>query len=340
MNLFTSINEGLKTVNRNYQLLIIHFLFIFVSFFGLFFILSIPLGILFVVFGIDLTDILRGSFIEIVISSLSLMKKFLLFALVFLVSLFIYLLFVFGLWVYVFSGTLGTIGDYLNDGKYFNFKSFHLYGKKFFWKVAKFAIFVGVLFLVLFFLFALISDISAQFINFLERFNHALAVFFNVFLFLGLFLSGIFLFILWITYSLIGFYGIYFKEASAIETIKEAKRFIYNHSSSVGRAALLFVVYILMGGAILSLGSLIAIIPHVGPILAAVYQFITQLAHIYITLLIFSAFFAYYLRIEKQSQPPIESTDTFSQEAPVQEQAPQVQGPAAEPQNQNPSESV
>lgn len=134
MNFFTCINDGLKTVHKNYQLLFIHFSFLFISFFGLFFILSIPLGILFVIFGIDLTDILKGSFIEILLSSINIMKKFLIFAIIFIISLVIYVILIVSLWIYIFSGTIGVMCQYLQEGKVFNLKSFHKYGKRFFWK--------------------------------------------------------------------------------------------------------------------------------------------------------------------------------------------------------------
>lgn len=322
MNFFTCINEGLKTVHRNYQLLFIHFSFLFVSFFGLFFILSIPLGILFVIFGIDLTDILKGSFIEILLSSINIMKKFLIFAIIFLISLVIYVIFIVSLWVYIFSGTIGIMYQYLKEGKVFNLKSFHKYGKKFFWKTGFFALFSVLIFICLTFIFGFISEISSKIVNFLNHYSHTLSVFLNVFIYLSILLTGIIAFILWITYTLFGFFGIFIKNLTVGETIKETRKLIISYPQSIGRAALLFVIYILTGGLILSFGSLLAIIPHIGTILVAAYQFITQFAHIYISMVVFAAFLSYYMRLDTFVAKPEPEQALLPEEAQQQSQNP------------------
>lgn len=326
MNFFTCINDGLKTVHKNYQLLFIHFLFLFVSFFGLFFILSIPLGILFVIFGIDLTDILKGSFIEILLSSINIMKKFLIFAIIFIISLLIYAILIVSLWVYIFSGTIGVMCQYLQEGKVFNLKNFHKYGKKFFWKTGFFALFSVLIFICLTFIFGFISEISSKIVNFLNHYSHTLSVFFNVFIYLSMLLTGIMVFILWITSTLFGFFGIFIKNLTVRETIKESRKLIISYPQSLGRAALLFVIYILTGGLILSFASLLAIIPHIGTILLAAYQFITQFAHVYISMVVFAAFLSYYIKLDASvSKPepaqflPLEEAQQQSQNPPPSE---------------------
>lgn len=325
MNFFTCINDALKTVHKNYQLLIIHFSFIFISFFALFFILSIPLGILFVGFGIDFTDILKGSFIDILLSSISIMKKFLIFAIVFIITLLIYVIFIVSLWVYIFSGTIGIMCQYLQDRIVFNFRAFHNYGKKFFWKVAFFALFVGIIFICLTFLFGFINEITSKIVDFLSYYSHALSVFFSVFLYLTILLAGITAFIIWITYTLFGFFGIFIKNLTVKETIKETARLMILYPQSIGRAALLFVVYILTGGIILYFGSLLAIIPHIGTILVAIYQFIIQFAHVYISLVVFAAFLCYYIMLishinsEPEQAPLPQDNQQQSQNPPPSE---------------------
>jgi len=310
LNLFSAINEGLKTVHKNYQLLFIHFAFLFIAFFGVFFFLGIPLGIFFVIFGVDLTDILKGSFIEIVISSINLFKKFLIFAIFFLLSLLIYIFFVAGLWVYIFSGTLGIIYQYLSKGLTFNFKEFHQYGKKFFWKVGFYSIFSTLLLIMFTFIYSLISNINNSFIEFLRQYSHSVSVFFSVFMYLTILLAALVTFIVLISFILFGYYGIVGRNLKILETIKESKELILKNPNCIIKAFLLFIIYILTGGFILFLGFPLAIIPKVGTILAALYQFITQFAHIYITMVLFSTFFAYYLHIREIFQGAIEGSDT------------------------------
>ncbi|HQA03932.1 MAG TPA: hypothetical protein PKZ17_04230 [Thermodesulfovibrio thiophilus] len=319
MNLFTCINDALKTVHKNYQLLFIHFLFLFFTFFGLFLILSIPLGILFVVFGIDMTDILKGSFIEIFLSSINLIKKFLIFAIIFMFCLFVYVIFIISLWIYIFSGTIGIMCQYLQKGIIFNFKDFNKYGKKFFWKVAFFALFSALVFILLTVLFGFISEISSKIVMFLNHYSHAISVFFSVFIYLCILLAGITTFILWITYTLFGFYGLFIKNFTVKDSIKENLKFIITYPQCIGKATLLFIIYILTGGIILSFSSLLAIIPNIGTFLVAVYQFIIQLAHVYISMVVFAAFLSYYIRqvafsVEASQQEPVLSSEDNQQQ--------------------------
>ncbi|GAQ94781.1 hypothetical protein TAGGR_1967 [Thermodesulfovibrio aggregans] len=325
MNFFTCINDALKTVHKNFQLPLIHFAYLFISFFGLFFILSIPLGILFVIFGIDLTDILKGSFIEIFLSSVHLMKKFLIFVIIFIVTLLVYVLLIVSLWIYIFGGTIGIMYQFLKENVTFNFKDFHQYGKKYFWKVAFFATFSFLIFICLTLIFGFVSEINSKIVNFLSSFSHSVSVFFNIFIYLSALLVGILAFLIWITFTLFGFFGIFVKNFTVKDTIKETKKLIVLYPQSIGRAALLFLTYILAGGVILSLSSLLAIIPHLGPILVAVYQFITQFANIYISMIVFAAFLSYYIRLvshkdsEQEQAPPSEEVQQQHQNLPPSE---------------------
>lgn len=325
MNFFNCINDALKTVHKNYQLLLIHFAFLFISFFGLFFILSIPLGILFVIFGIDLTDILKGSFIEIFLSSINIMKKFLIFAIIFILTLFLYVILIISLWIYIFSGTVGIMYQYLKEKITFNLKDFHQYGKRYFWKVGFFAMFSAFIFVCLTLLFGLVSEISSKIVNFLSYWSHAVSLFFNVFIYLSILLAGIIVFLLWITFTLFGFFGIFIKNFTIKETIKETRKLIILYPKSIGMAALLFGIYILAGGVILSFSSLLAIIPHIGAVLVAAYQFIIQFAHIYISMIVFAAFLSYYTKLvyhkdsEPEQVPPSQEVQQQEQSLPPSE---------------------
>jgi len=82
---------------------------------------------------------------------------------------------------------------------------------------------------------------------------------------------------------------------------------------------LLFIIYILTGGIILSFSSLLAIIPNIGTFLVAVYQFIIQLAHVYISMVVFAAFLSYYIRqvafsVEASQQEPALSSEDNQQQ--------------------------
>jgi len=204
-------------------------------------------------------------------------------------------------------------------GIIFNFKDFNKYGKKFFWKVAFFALFSALVFIFLTVLFGFISEISSKIVMFLNHYSHAISVFFSVFIYLCILLAGITTFILWITYTLFGFYGLFIKNFTVKDSIKENLKFIITYPQCIGKAALLFIIYILTGGIILSFSSLLAIIPNIGTFLVAVYQFIIQLAHVYISMVVFAAFLSYYIRqvafsVEASQQEPALSSEDNQQQ--------------------------
>ncbi|WP_460176500.1 hypothetical protein [Thermodesulfovibrio hydrogeniphilus] len=293
--------------------------------------LGVPLGIFFVVFSVDLTDILKGSFLEILISSVSLLKKFFIFAIIILLSLILYILSLIAFWIYIFAGTLGIMNAYLQEGSIFSLKDFSKYGRKFFWKVGLFSLFSGLVFLLCASLLVMLGELNSYFIQIIEQYSHAFSTFINVFIYLVILTASILSFLVWITYTLFGLFGFFVKDFSLKEAIVETKRFIVAYPQSIGRAGLLFVIYILTGGFLLSLGSLFAILPHIGTALAAVYQFFVQFAQIYISLVVLAAFMSYYIRLNK---------DISSQQVPEQEQI--LQKTEAQPQEQNlpPSEPV
>ncbi len=289
------------------------------------------MGIFFVIFSVDLTDILKGSFFEILLSSVSLLKKFFVFALILLLSFVIYILSLIAFWIYIFSGTLGIMSMYLKEETVFSFRDFHKYGKRFFWKVGIFSLFAGLIFFLFTSLLFILGELNSYFIQIIEQYSHIFSTFIKVFIYLIIFTTSILSFLAWITYTLFGLFGILLKEFSLKEAILETKRFIFAYPQSLGRAGLLFVIYILTGGFLLSLGSLLAILPHIGTFLAAVYQFFVQFAQIYISLVVLAAFMSYYIRLNK---------DILAQEVSVQEQIPQQTEAQPQAQNLPPSEPV
>ncbi len=264
------------------------------------------------------------------------MKKFLLFAIFFLLTIVIYLIAVVFSWIYIFAGTLGIMNSFMQSGELFRLKNFHLYGKKYFWKTGLFSAFAAMIFLLLGLIFVLIGEFTYSLVEFMENYSHALATFLNVFFYLSILLLSLISFLLWITYTLFGCYGIFVKNYSLKEAIVEAKRTILNHPQSIGRAGLLFVTYILTGGVLLSIGSLLAIIPHVGALLAVVYQFLIQFAHIYISLVVVAAFLSYYIHMDRE----LNQKNISDEEVPQPAQSPHQEESLPEAENSPPSTQV
>lgn len=226
--------------------------------------------------------------------------------------------------------------QYLSEGILFRFREFHKYGKKFFWRVAAYSIFSLLVLSIFVLIIGIIGDLSGYIINTLKKYSHTISVFFNVFFYLSIMLLVVSAFILWISFTLFGYYGIVHKNLSFWETIKDSKRLIIKYPQCLSRALILFVIYILTGGFILSLGSLFAILPDIGTILAAVYQFLNQFAQIYITMVIFATFFAYYLGLQRTYQEAMQEMNTFSQEAPQPVESPPLEDNSQKPENHNP----
>ncbi|MFN3480458.1 MAG: hypothetical protein ACK415_08735, partial [Thermodesulfovibrionales bacterium] len=104
MTYIDSIKEGFRVINRNWQLVLIQVGAMFVSLFGFFIFIGIPLAIAFIIFGIDLTDLSKpDEIVNLFRRPSDFLSRYLGLAILLFTSLLIYIISIFVIGVFVFG---------------------------------------------------------------------------------------------------------------------------------------------------------------------------------------------------------------------------------------------
>jgi hypothetical protein len=321
-NLFV-LKEGINTVHKNWQLLIIQFLSLFLSCISFFVIVGIPVVFAFVILGIDLTEVLRyKDIIEALRGTTGLFHKYFGMAIVILLSLFLYLFFVLTLWIFVLGGTIGVLRRSILDINYkLNFKSFYLEGKSFFIPVFFFTNIIGIIFIICAFILGFLGGAASNMIESAKGQEFALSIFLGIFFSLLILSVGVLLIIFILSVTVYGMAYLSFNPSkNPFHIIKETLKYIYEHPSSLGFYAILLVGYVVVGFLVILIASPVVLIPVVGPFLSVPFQIFTYAVQVYVGLIILSAAFHYYKRTGFCSTDFYSSgrSDIFPEEGKVQ----------------------
>ncbi len=314
MSYISIIKEGISTVHKNWQLIIVQFVSMVLSFMGFFVIVGIPIAIAFIMFGLDLTEILRLKDLASAFKgSAELLQKYFAMAIIIILSLLLYIAFIVILWVFTISGTMGILkNDILNTGIRFSMKTFFAEGRSFFFPAFFFSALIGAVFILLAFMLGLLGGGASAIIEMAKTQEAALALFLGVFFSLLILSVGIFLIIVTLSITTYGIAYLAFNRSKSLETFTETVKYLYSKPSSVGFYAVLLLGYMAVGFLVILIGSPLAFIPIIGPILALPYQLITYAIQGYLSLVMLSSVFHYYHKTEYPSPLPesIEGSDT------------------------------
>jgi hypothetical protein len=314
MSYISTIKEGIHTVHKNWQLIIVQFTSMLLSCISFFTIVGMPIAIAFIMFGLDLTEILRLKDLASAFKgSAELLSKYFAMAIVVILSLLIYLAFIVVLWVFTISGTIGVLkNSILNTGYRFNLRAFLAEGRGFFFPVFFFSAIIGLIFITLAFMLGLLGGGASTIIEMAKTREATLALFLGVFFSLVILSIGVFLIIVTLSITTYGIAHLAFHRSRAWETIKETAKYIYSRPSSIGFYAVLLLGYMMVGFLVILIGSPFTLIPIIGPILSLPYQLITYVIQGYVSLIILSSIFRYYYKTGYSSLSPesIEGSDT------------------------------
>ncbi|GER93304.1 hypothetical protein A45J_1041 [hot springs metagenome] len=298
MSYIATIKEGIQTVHKNYQLVIIQFASMLLSCIGFFTIVGIPIAIAFIMFGLDLTEILRiKDIVSAFKGSAELLNKYFAMAIVIILSLLIYVAFIIALWIFTISGTIGVLRDSIIDADFkFKLKTFLREGRNFFSPVFFFSAMIGIAFIFLAFMLGLLGGGTSAIIEMAKAQEATLALFLGVFFSLIILSVGIFLIIVTLSITTYGIAHLSFQRSNTIETIKNTVRYIYSRPSSMGFYAILLIGYMVVGFLVILIGSPFTLIPIIGPILSLPYQLVTYVIQGYVSLVMLSSIFHYYYK--------------------------------------------
>jgi len=341
------LSDAVHTVHRIWQLVLLQFSVILAAFFGFFLFVGIPIAIAFIIFGFDLTDILRARDVTDILavfrSSGEMLTKYIGVAIFVMFGLLLYFSFLAGLWIFSFGGTIGTLGEAIRNQDYrFMFRRFVAEGRRRFLSVFAFSNIVGFIFLFFVFFLGIVGDGVDRIIELAQQQEAAFAYFLAVFFRLVLFSAGILLMLLPLAVTFFGFAVMTFKQERAVAAFKETLRYLHDHPGAIGFIGLMLLAYLGMGALVMSIGAAFAVIPLVGTILSIPYQMISQAAHAYVSTLLLAVIFHYYRATDFPSTvPPSVSTpqtdislEPAAAQGPVQQQTvePQPSEPETPPQ--------
>lgn len=299
MSYIASIKEGINTVHRNWQLIIIQFASLLLSCIAFFVVVGIPIAFAFIMLGLDLTEILRfKDFISAFKGSADLLNKYFGIAIIIILSLFLYLAFIVILWIFTFSGTIGTLKNSIMSIDYrFSLKSFFTEGKRFFFPAFFFSATVGIIFIILAFMLGLLGSAASAITEIAKTQEATLALFLSIFFSLILISAGVFLIIVTLSTAVYGIAYLTFNTSrQPCETLKGTVKYLYSAPSSIGFYVILLFGYIAAGFLITLISFPFTLIPIIGPILSMPYQVVAYILQGYVTLIMLSSVFHYYYR--------------------------------------------
>lgn len=299
-----SIKTGFKVVNRNWQLVLIQVGAMFISLFGFFIFIGIPLAIAFIIFGIDLPNLSRpDDIIGLFKRASDLLSQYLGLAILLFTSLIIYFLSVFVIGVFVCGGSIGTIARTIKTTESFHFKTFWTEGKRLFFKLIGFTAIIGAGFLIL----ALLGGAISALVSFARGQEAALALFLNIFFSLLLFVIGLGLIIIIPSITVFGTAIIALDGQGPIRAIKNAVQYIYKRPQGIYLYCLIFFAFVIINFALILIGILIGLVPLIGPLLSFLYQLSLYFLQSYLNLVMIATILVYYHSL---LTPPTEKDST------------------------------
>jgi hypothetical protein len=317
---------------------------------GFFVIVGIPLGIAFIVFGLDLTGLAETHDIMGLLSDPSeLISKYMGLVLIVVVSFLLYLLIVTTAGLFVFAGSIGTIGGAVIDpSRKFSMKLFFAEAKKTFYPLLRFSLFMGIVFIVVAFFLGLFGGGVAALVQSARSQDLTLSLFLGIFFKLLLVFFAISLTFGAIAVTVYGIAVLFFKAEGSVRSFRDAVAFLWGRQSALWLSVVLSFFYFIASFILMLFSFPFNLVPIIGTIISFPLQLVSYLVQSYIGLAILASIFIYYYEAEIRKTEETseivgpadsgEATDESSSGpedisdsgAPQQEETPPLTGPTEE----------
>jgi hypothetical protein len=300
-----AIKDGIRLVNRNWQLVLIQLSMVLVSSIGFVIIVGIPLAIAFIIFGIDLTELANMQDLFRVLREPSdILSKYFGIFLIILSSIVLYITLVALLGIYLFGGAIGVIGNSIRAmSSQFTAHLFFSEAKKIFLRLIGFTAVIGVLFIIAAFLLGVLGGGIAALVSFAQSQDSTLALFFGIFFSVILTVIAVVLILGILSLSLYGIACLSFKGTGPLASFKSAIQYTLGHPDALWLYAILFAGYLLASFLVILLSYPFTLIPIIGTILSLPYQVISYAFETYLGLIIIATILTYYASTEFPAQP-------------------------------------
>ena len=349
MTFTDAVKSGFRLVNRNWQLVVVQAGMMLANCLGFFVIVGIPLLIAFVFFGLDLTGIAQTRDIMGLLSHPSeLISKYMGLVLLVVVSFLLYLLIVSTVGLFVFAGSIGSVGHaVLEPSLKFSMKLFFAEAKKVFFPLMWFSLVMGLIFIAITFCLGLLGGGVAAIVQSAKSQDSTLALFLGIFFSLVLALFGIVMILGAIAITVYGIAVLFFKAEGAVRSCRKAAVFLWKRQSAFWLYVLLFFAYVIASFILMLFTYPFNLIPIIGTIISFPLQLASYMLQSYIGLAIIATVFIYYYEVEiRKAEAPAETAETDAVKAadegssgpedisaegvPQQEETPPAKGPTEE----------
>lgn len=308
-----AVKSGFRLVNRNWQLVVVQAGMMLANCIGFFVIVGIPLGIAFIIFGLDLTGLAQTRDIIGLLSHPSeLISKYMGLVLIVVVSFLLYLLIVSAVGLFVFAGSIGSVGHaVLDPSRKFSMKLFFAEAKKVFFPLMWFSMVMGLIFLAITFCLGLLGGGVASIVQSARSQDSTLALFLGIFFSLVLALFGIALVLGAIAVTVYGIAVLFFKAEGAVRSCKDAAIFLWKRQSAFWLYVLLFLAYVIASFILMLFTYPFNLIPIIGTIISFPLQLASYVVQSYIGLAIIATVFIYYYEAEiRKTEATAETAET------------------------------
>lgn len=320
MTFTEAIKSGFHTVNRRMQLVGIQAVLMIINCIGFFVVVGIPLGIAFVIFGLDLTGITHAKDILSIFSDPSdFIARYLWLVLMVVTSIILYILLVTTFGLYVFSGSAGIVGrSILEPSAPFSMKQFFSEARQFFFPLMWYTFFISLVFLAVAFIFGLFGGGIAAVVSAAKSQDSTLALFLGIFFSLVLALAAISSLLVVLAITVYGIVILFFRREGSWKAFKDACLFLWKQQNAFWLYALLFLGYVTCSFIIMLISYPFHLIPIIGTIISFPLQLVSYMVQGYLGLVVLAAVFAYYYEVGVK-KPGTETDEPVSDPAPTDE---------------------
>ena len=338
MTVGEAIKSGFHIINKRLQLVGVQAVLMVVNCISFFIIVGIPLGIAFVIFGLDLTGVSSAKDVLGMFASPSdFIAKYLWLVLMVVVFALLYFVLITTLGLYVFSGSAGVVGrSVLEPSLPFSMKQFFGEARQFFFPMMWYAALVSFLFLVIAFVLGLFGGGVAAIVSAAKSQDSTLALFLGIFFSLVLALVVLSVILVFLAVTVYGIAVLYFRRERSWKSFREASAFLWKRPDAFWLYALVFLGYICGSFFAMVISYPFHLIPILGTIISFPLQLLSYVVQGYLGLVVLAIVFGYYHETEikqKTAVPcqPVEGTnvtfpgsttpeDTSALQTPVQDE--------------------
>ncbi len=335
-----AIKSGFRLVNSRWQLVAVQAGMMLFNCIAFFVMVGIPLGIAFIIFGLDLTGLTEmKDLIGVFRNPAELISKYFGLVMIVVSSLLFYILMVTTLGLYVFGGSVGIIGRSILDPSFkFGMRAFFAEARKYFFPIMWYSLVAGLVFIIIAFILGLFGGGIAAVVSAAKAQDSTLALFLGIFFSLILILIGICLILGALAVTVYGIAVVFFRGEGAIRSFKSGFKFVWDHQNAFWLYVILLMGYVIVSFIVMLIVYPFNLIPIIGTIISIPFQIISYIIQGYLGLVIIAVVFNYYFEMEvkKTLPPPVdasaESTSASSgspediSPAPAPEQGPTPPG--------------